>query len=145
MNIRVGVTISAPPQAVWNVIEPIEHHVEWMHDARAISFVGATTRGVGTTFDCLTQVGPFRLNDRMTVTEWQPGRSMGIEHRGLVTGRGRFTLDAESGDRTRFTWSEQLNFPWWLGGPVGAAAARPVLERIWRRNLRTLAALVEGT
>lgn len=145
VKIRVGVTISARPADVWKVIEPIERHVDWMHDARSISFVGGTTRGVGTTFDCRTQVGPFRLNDRMRVTEWEPDRAMGIEHRGLVTGRGRFTLQTRPRGRTRFTWTEQLEFPWWLGGPVGALAAKPVLRRVWRRNLRTLAALVEGT
>ena len=84
------------------------------------------------------------LNDRMTITEWEPERSMGIEHRGLVTGQGRFRLQG-FGDRTRFTWTEQLQFPWWLGGRVGALAAKPVLRHVWRRNLRTLAALVEGT
>ena len=31
-------------------------------------------------------IGPFRTNDRMIVTEWEPGRVMGIEHRGLVHG-----------------------------------------------------------
>ncbi len=145
MNIRVGITIAAAPAAVWDVIEPIERHVDWMHDARSIAFVGASTRGVGTTFDCRTQVGPFRLTDRMTVTEWEPGRTMGIEHKGLVTGRGRFTLQGQPGGGTRFTWTERLEFPWWLGGEVAALAAKPVLGRIWHRNLRTLAALVEGT
>jgi hypothetical protein len=145
VKIRVGVTIAARPATVWKVIEPIERHVDWMHDARSISFVGRQTRGVGTTFDCKTRIGPFRLTDRMTVTQWEPERSMGIEHRGLVTGRGRFTLQGRSADRTRFTWTERLRFPWWLGGPVGALAAKPVLRRVWRRNLRTLAALVEGT
>jgi hypothetical protein len=144
VNISVGVTIAAQPATVWKVIEPVERHVDWMRDARAISFLSSTTRGVGTTFDCKTQIGPFRLNDRMTITEWEPERSMGIEHRGLVTGQGRFRLQG-FGDRTRFTWTEQLQFPWWLGGRVGALAAKPVLRHVWRRNLRTLAALVEGT
>ena len=73
-------------------IEPIERHVDWMADAESITFTSTTQRGVGTRFDCLTRVGPFRTTDRMTVTEWEPGRAMGIEHRGVVTGRGRFTL-----------------------------------------------------
>jgi hypothetical protein len=145
VKIRVSVTIAAQPATVWKIIEPIEHHVDWMHDARAISFVGTKTRGVGTTFDCKTQIGPFRVTDRMTVTQWEPDRAMGIEHRGLVTGRGRFTLQGRQADCTRFTWTERLQFPWWLGGPVGALAAKPVLRHVWRRNLRTLAALVEGT
>jgi len=81
--------------------------------------------------------------DRMTVTEWAPGRAMGIEHRGAVTGRGRFTLRRRPRGRTRFTWTERLEFPWWMGGPVGVLAARPVLRAVWRRNLRRLKRLVE--
>jgi carbon monoxide dehydrogenase subunit G len=144
MRIRVDVAIAASPDEVWKVIEPIERHVEWMTDAAAITFVGDQTRGAGTTFDCRTTVGPFRLNDRMVVTEWEPCRVMGIEHRGIVTGRGRFTIEP-TGEHTRFTWTEVLRFPAWMGGPVGEMAARPVLEAVWARNLRNLRDLVEGS
>ncbi len=68
-----------------------------MVDAESIRFTGPQTRGVGTSFDCVTKVGPIRLTDRMTVIEWEPGRRMGIEHHGLVTGRGRFSLRRSRG------------------------------------------------
>jgi carbon monoxide dehydrogenase subunit G len=144
VRIRVGVTLDATPDAVWRVVEPIERHVDWMADAESIRFTTSQTRDVGTAFDCVTKVGPVRLTDRMSVTEWEPGRSMGIEHRGVVTGRGRFTLEPE-GSGTRFTWDERLVFPWWMGGSVGAVAASPVLRAIWRRNLRRLKSIVEAT
>jgi uncharacterized protein YndB with AHSA1/START domain len=144
VRIRVGITIDAPPAATWRVVEAIEHHVDWMADAESIRFIDGRTRGVGTTFDCVTKVGPFRLTDRMAVTEWEPQRCLGIEHRGIVTGRGRFTLRRRRGGKTRFTWSERLTFPWWMGGSVGALAAKPVLRAIWRRNLRRLKSIVEA-
>lgn len=144
MRIRVGITIDASTDDTWRIVEPIEHHVDWMADADTIRFTGKQTRGVGTTFDCLTRVGPLRLTDRMTITEWEPGRMMGIEHRGVVTGRGRFVLRRRLGGRTRFTWNERLTFPWWLGGKVGGILAKPVLRAIWRRNLRRLKAIVEA-
>ena len=142
MRLKVGITIAASPDAVWATIESIERHVDWMADAVSITFTSAQHRGVGTTFDCLTKVGPFKTVDRMAVTEWKPGEAMGIEHGGWVTGSGRFELRAKHGNRTRFTWTEELHFPWWMGGAVGAFAAKPVLRRIWRRNLAGLAALV---
>ncbi len=144
MKITVGITIDAPPDVTWRAVEPIEHHVHWMAEAETIRFTGTRTRGVGTTFDCVTKVGPIRMTDRMTITEWEPGRMMGIEHTGVVTGRGRFTLRRRRGRRTRFTWKERLTFPWWMGGAVGAFAAKPVLRAIWRRNLRRLKAIVEA-
>jgi carbon monoxide dehydrogenase subunit G len=144
VRIRVGITIDAAPATVWQTVEPIERHVEWMADAESIRFTSPRTRGTGTSFDCVTKVGPIRMTDRMTVTEWDPGRAMGIEHHGLVTGRGRFTLRRRPRGHTRFTWDERLTFPLWMGGPIGALAAKPVLRAIWRRNLRRLKAIVEA-
>ena len=143
MKLRVGTTIAATPSEVWRVIEPIERHVDWMADAASITFTTASHRGVGTSFDCLTRVGPLRTTDRMTVTEWAPQSAMGIEHHGVVTGKGRFTLRRRPRGKTRFTWTEELTFPLWMGGAVGAIAAKPVLRAIWRRNLRNLKRLVE--
>jgi carbon monoxide dehydrogenase subunit G len=145
VRISIGVDIAAPPDAVWAVLEPIEHHVEWMRDAESIRFTGATTRGVGTTFDCVTKLGPVRLTDRMAVTEWEPAHAMGIRHEGAVKGTGRFTFATAGRDHTRFTWTEALRFPWWLAGPVGAAIAAPILRAVWRRNLRGLKTIVEGS
>jgi Polyketide cyclase / dehydrase and lipid transport len=141
VTVEVGITIDAPPARVWDVVEPIERHVEWMADAVSITFTSAQHRGLGTAFDCATKVGPFRTTDRMVVTEWEPGQVIGIEHRGLITGTGRFTLHAIPDHRTHFTWTEQLRFPWWLGGRAGVLLAEPVLRRVWLGNLRRLAQL----
>jgi hypothetical protein len=61
----------------------------------------------------------------------------------VVAGVGRFALRRRGRNRTRFTWTERLVFPWWMGGPVGAIAAKPVLRAVWRRNLRRLKREVE--
>jgi hypothetical protein len=137
-RIRVSTVLDAPPEVVWTDVEDISTHHEWMADAVAIRFLGDQRRGVGTRFVCDTKVGPFRLTDEMEITEWAPGRAMGVTHTGLVTGTGRFTLRRVRGGRTRFQWKERLRFPWWLGGPVGALAAKPVLTWVWRRSMRDL-------
>ena len=121
-RVRVSTVVDAPPRRVWADVRDIASHVEWMRDARAIRFAGRRRTGVGTSFECDTRVGPLRLTDRMVVTEWRTGRSMGIRHQGIVTGSGRFTLHTARGGRTRFTWEERLSFPWWMGGPFGAMA-----------------------
>lgn len=146
MGIVVSVEIDATPERVWEVVEPVEHHVDWMHDAVAIRFTTEQTRGTGTEFLCDTKVGPFKLVDRMEITEWEAGRVMGVRHTGLVTGSGRFTLEPiDLGRRTRFTWAEDLVFPWWMGGPIGAwVGGKIALGPIWRRNLRNLKRLVEA-
>ena len=139
-RLRVSVVLNASPAQVWADVRNISSHVEWMNDAVAIRFTGPTTEGVGTTFDCDTKVGPIRLTDRMEVTSWVNGKEMGVRHVGIVTGSGVFRLRAKSKNRTRFTWTERLEFPWWMGGPVGALASVPVLKLVWKRSMKNLAA-----
>lgn len=143
-TIRVSTVIDAPPERVWHAVEDISTHVDWMHDAVAIRFTSPSSSGVGTTFDCDTKVGPFRLTDRMEITAWDPPRTMGVRHVGVVTGSGEFMIDAVGDGRSSFTWRERLVFPWWMGGPVGAFFGGFVLRLVWRRNLGNLRRLVES-
>ncbi len=53
---------------------------------------------------------------------------------------GRFTLKKARGGRTQFQWKEKLHFPRWMGGPVGAYVAKPVLAWVWRRSMANLRA-----
>ena len=143
LEIRLCETIGVPPDAVWAAMEDIETHTEWMADAVAITFRGEQRTGVGTELECLTRIGPFTTTDVMTVTEWEPGVVMGIVHRGVVTGEGRFRLRALAGGLTELCWDERLRYPWWMGGPVGEQTSRPVFARLWRANLERLRAKAE--
>jgi uncharacterized protein YndB with AHSA1/START domain len=138
-RIRVSTVLDAPPDRVWAYVEDLGSHVQWMDDALRIRFLTDRTAGVGTRYECDTKVGPLQLTDVMEITEWAPGKAMGVRHVGLVTGSGRFTLKKVRGGRTRFTWEERLRFPLWQGGPVTGQLAKPVFKRIWRKNLRHLA------
>jgi carbon monoxide dehydrogenase subunit G len=129
--ITVRRLVRADVETVWDHLADIAAHVEWMADARSIRFTSATTEGVGTTFECVTKVGPLRLVDRMEVTEWVPEQAMAVRHTGIVTGSGRFTL-APKGPRTELAWTEELSFPWW----IPSLPASFVMKQIWRWNLR---------
>ena len=140
-TIRVRAHYPETPQVVWNELRVIERHVAWMADARSLVFESSQREGVGTTFHVRTKVGPFVTSDVMTITRWVPNRVMGVEHMGLVRGTGHFTLAPDPAG-TEVVWEETLRFPWWLGGPLGAAFAAPVLRAIWRANLARLGALL---
>ena len=148
-DVTVSIDLKATPVEVWAIVEPIENHTDWMADAVAIRFETEQTRGVGTKFLCDTKVGPIKLVDHMEITEWTPATAnqdgaMGVKHTGIVTGSGIFTLEPlAGGKRTKFTWTEDLDFPWYLGGRLGEIiGGKLVLGFIWKRNLRTLQALV---
>jgi Polyketide cyclase / dehydrase and lipid transport len=144
MRIRVSTEIALPRHVVWRYVRELDRHVEWMGDAVEIRFLTESRAGVGTRFDTVTRVGPLTTTDRMTVTEWQEGRVIGVSHDGAVSGEGCFDLRDLDGGRTRFTWSESLDLPWYLGGSVGEIVARPILTALWRRNLRKLRARLES-
>ena len=137
-GIQVEIEIPATPAVVWSEISDIASHVEWMADAESIEFIGDQESGVGTRFLCRTRIGPLRTIDRMTIVGWEPESAMAVEHSGLFQGSGRFQLEPAGGAATRFVWSEDLTFPWYFGGRVGAAVSKPILAAVWRRNLARL-------
>lgn len=141
-RITQHVDIAAPLDRVWAAAADLASHAEWMADAESIEFLTDSRAGVGTTMRVATVVGPLRTTDVMEVTEWVEGRTIGVDHRGLVTGTGRFELTPVAA-ATRFTWTEDLTFPLWLGGPITAFFAKPVLGWIWRRNLAGLKRALE--
>jgi carbon monoxide dehydrogenase subunit G len=137
-HIQVATTLPADPATVWEDVQQLETHVEWMADAESIEFAGEQKRGVGTVMRVLTKVGPLQTTDVIRVVSWEPNRTIGVTHEGLVTGRGEFRLEPTA-DGTRFVWEEELSMPWFFGGPVGAWFAAPVLRWVWKRNLARLA------
>ena len=113
-----------------------------MADAESIEFTSSQHDGVGTSFRCRTKVGPIVLTDVMEITSWIDGSTMGVTHKGIVTGEGVFTLHDVGPDTCEIEWRETLMFPWWALGTLGAYVARPVLALIWRKNLRQLEELL---
>lgn len=142
-TIQITQAFSVTPDVLWQELRQINRHVLWMHDAVAITFNDDQREGVGTQFLCTTKVGPFVTQDKMVITQWVDEEVMGVEHRGLIRGSGTFELAANA-TGSELSWREKLDFPWWLGGPLGSYVASPVLRRIWRGNLRTLASITEG-
>jgi uncharacterized membrane protein len=142
--IEVSVVIQTSLEAVWAAAADLESHVEWMDDAESITFLTARRRGMGTRMAVATRVGPFRTKDTMEVTEWVDRQRIGVRHTGMVAGDGAFELRAIDPAATEFTWRERLAFPWYLGGPLTARLAAPVLAAIWRRNLKRLKQRLES-
>ena len=138
-SIEVSVDLAHSPGAVWDAVSQLERHSEWMADAERIDFVGEQRRGAGTVMKVRTRVGPLVTSDLIQVEEWVEGERIAVTHRGLVQGEGAFVLEPIA-TGTRFVWSEQLRFPWYLGGGITAWFARPVLSSLWRNNLSRFAA-----
>jgi hypothetical protein len=134
----VEIDLPSSVSDVWAELSQLERHADWMMDAERIDFATGQRRGVGTEMKVRTRVGPFVTVDVIEVREWTEGKSIGVSHSGLVSGIGVFILiPIDNG--TRFVWWEELEFPWYLGGPITARFAAPVLKWIWRGNLSRFA------
>jgi len=141
--ITVSINLDAPLQRVWDALSDLENQKNWMGDVDSLTFATDQSQGAGTEMIVATKVGPLRLNDRMLVTAWEPPTRMTVLHQGTVQGTGEFVL-AAIGGATRLTWTEDLRFPWRLGGGLTAIASRPILAAVWRQNLKRLRSILAG-
>lgn len=141
--ITVSIDIVAPLEKAWASLSDLEHQGDWMSDVDSLAFANERRQGVGTLMIVGTRVGPLRLTDRMLITVWEPPTRMTVSHQGAVKGVGEFQL-TPIGGATRLLWTEDLRFPWTLGGVLTAVASRPILATIWRQNLKRLRKLVES-
>ena len=81
----------------------------------SITFVSPATQGVGTTYDCVTKIGPLRTTDRMEIVEWDPPHALGVRAQRRRTRRRTVSPSRPSRRAHVFTWSEDLTLPWYFG------------------------------
>ena len=142
-TIEVETLIYASLDDVWNEVSKIENHSNWMEDAVNIDFQTDNKSGVGTKIKVLTKIGPIKLNDFMTFTKWEEKKTIGVDHVGIVTGKGEMKFEKIDENTTKFKWTETLKFPIYLGGVIGELFGKPVLELIWKKNLNNLKKIIE--
>lgn len=141
-SVTVAIELPQPVSEVWDAVSQLDRHAEWMSDAESIEFIDERRRGVGTGMNVRTKVGPLVTTDVIVIEEWVEGQTIGVVHQGIVTGAGRFQLEPTA-QGTRFTWQEDIRFPWYLGGGLTAWFAQPVLTHIWKGNLNRFAATLD--
>ena len=142
-RIKVSTIIHKPIEVVWDEVKIMKNHVNWMQDAAKIDFLSKNKAGIDTKMKVLTKVGPFFLNDIITVTAWEEMNSIGVIHEGIVTGEGAFYLSKNDEYSTKFEWIEDLKAPIYLGGPIAEFFGGLVLNLIWKKNLINLKKILE--
>jgi len=142
-RIETSIIINKPLDTVWQEVKVMENHVNWMEDAVKIDILSENNSGIDTKMNVLTKVGPIKLTDIITVTEWKEKESIGVIHEGIVTGEGIFYLKALNESQTEFKWEETLKFPVYLGGAIGEFFGGYVLRYIWKKNLKNLKEIIE--
>jgi uncharacterized protein YndB with AHSA1/START domain len=144
MKVQASTVIAAPPERLWAMLVDWERQATWVVDVPDVRVIGDLREGTGVRLAAPTRVFGVRLfTDLLEVTVWEPPSRLAVEHRRFVEGGGIWEL-APEGDRTRFTWIEEVGLPVPLLGELALAVYRPVLRRMMSRSLQRLRRLAES-
>jgi hypothetical protein len=139
--IEVAQTLPCPPSVAWELITDWEHQGDWMLEATDFVVLGDQREGVGVLAEATVTIGGISTRDKVRVFAWEPNKRLGIEHMGWVSGSGEMFLTALGGDRTHLFWREELFPPMGALGALGISAFKPIMTRIFERDLRILESL----
>jgi hypothetical protein len=132
--------LPAPASVVWKLLVDWDNQGDWMLEATDFVVLTSQREGVGVEAEASVSIGGLTTRDRIRVSAWEPERRLEIVHGGWVSGRGEFQLTPR-GDTTHVLWREELHPPLGVIGALGLLAFRPVMARIFARDLRILQSL----
>ena len=142
--LEMSETMPGPPEVVWHLITDWEHQDDWMLEASDFVVLSDFREGVGMEAEATVKIGGIKTRDKVRVTAWEPGKRLGIAHEGWVSGSGDMFLTKLGGDRTHLYWREELYPPLGFAGALGISAFKPIMYRIFKRDLKVLAGLVRA-
>lgn len=144
VTIELSETLPGPIELAWELITDWENLGDWQLEARDFTVVSEQREGVGVEAEATVRIAGITTRDKVRVTGWEPPKRLAIEHQGWVSGAGEMHLTPLGTTRTHLFWREELNPPLGVLGAVGLTGFKPLMSRIFARDLRVLAALVRA-
>jgi uncharacterized protein YndB with AHSA1/START domain len=141
VTIEMAQTMHATPAVVWRLITDWEHQSDWMLEASDFVVTSEQREGVGVEAEATIKIGGISTRDKVRVVGWEPEHRLAIRHMGWVSGVGEIFLTPIGTDRTHVFWREELEPPVGMAGALGLTAFKPLMKRIFQRDLQVLAAL----
>lgn len=143
ITIETQIEIGARPDRVWSYLVDWENLGRWMREGRRFEVMSSHREGAGVRARATIRIGGITTTDDIEVTRWEPPRVLEIDHLGMVSGRGRMECVPSPGG-TQLRWKEELSPPLGVAGGIGIRLFRPLMRRIFNRDLRLLKELVES-
>lgn len=143
VSIHTAGALNGPPDLAWRLLTDWERQSDWMLEMSDVVVTSAHREGIGVEAEATVRVGGISTRDVVRVDVWEPNVHLGIVHAGWVSGRGDIHLTEMEDGRTWMDWREQLVPPLGPLGALGLMAFRPLLARIFRRDLRVLQRMVQ--
>ncbi|MGH2697597.1 MAG: SRPBCC family protein [Actinomycetota bacterium] len=142
--VELAETMPGPPEIVWGLITDWEHQGDWQLEAHDFVVTSARREGIGVKAEATVGIGGITTRDEVEVVGWEPNRFLAIDHKGWVSGRGEIHLTPLDAQRTHLYWSEKLHPPLGVAGALGLTGFRPLMTRVFKRDLRVLQGLVRA-
>ena len=142
---RIDVQLNLPHgiDHVWDRLTDWQSHSAWIPNT--VVTITKQTGGLGTEFVGITRIGPIRLDDPMTVSEFQTPRAGRasctiIKTGSVLGGTAGFVLTAVDDSATRLDWFEDIHLKprglfWWTAPfviAIGTIAFRSALNAFAR-------------
>lgn len=144
VTIELSETLPGPIQVAWELITDWENLGDWQLEARDFTVLSEQREGVGVEAEATVRIAGITTRDKVRITGWEPPKRLAIEHQGWVSGAGEMHLTPLGNARTHLFWREELTPPLGVLGAVGLTGFKPLMSRIFARDLRVLAALVRA-
>lgn len=147
--IRREIDVGVPAARLWDYVTDWPRQSEWVPHTRVELVDHADpARSVGGRIRAWSGLGRVGFWDPMTVSSWEEtpdgGGRCEVLHTGrVVRGEGEFSVVPTGPGTSRFLWSEMAVVPFGRLGAFGWRIARPVVERLIDRGLRTMRTRVE--
>jgi carbon monoxide dehydrogenase subunit G len=139
--LEMEATMPAPPEVVWELITDWERQGDWMLEASDFVVTSARREGIGVEAEATIKIAGIETRDRVRVTGWEPPRRLAIEHLGWVSGAGEIVVVPSGPARSHFFWREELYPPLGALGAMGLTVFKPIMQRIFDRDVRVLQGL----
>ncbi len=139
--LEMAATMDAPPEVVWRLVTDWERQGDWMLEASDFVVTSPHREGIGVEAEATIRIGGITTRDKIRVSRWEPPRRLTIEHLGWVSGEGEIYVTGAGPGRSRVFWREQLHPPLGLLGAIGLTAFKPLIRRIFERDIDVLSGL----
>jgi uncharacterized membrane protein len=144
MRLAVSVQISAPAEAVWEVVTDPTRYLHVMDGFTRWEVAGERARGLGARYRMLMRVGSAEIGGLVEVVEWREARELAWHSVSGIDQRGRWRIRERDDGRTRVEL--RLAYGVLGSGPLGWIAeqvAAPIVRGNLRRSLAQLKRQVE--
>jgi hypothetical protein len=143
VTLNFSTEIRAKPQTVFEYVSNWEKQSEWILFTKVKLLQGAPNQKDPLLL-AITKIGPFKVQDTMIVTDWQPHERIVVEHMGrIVLGKGVFTIKEISNEVSSFTWQEITPIPFGPIGRIGLFLVKPILSIVFGKSLKKLKKNIE--